>query len=283
MLKSSQDKLIIGVYIMEQLEQRITSMELCELINKLRVEEKGEEAKVLDHYNLMKKIKKELETMKTLGLNNDVNIYVVKYKDKKGESRPCYSLNASGMRQILNSESTYVRVKTEEYIKKLEEENNKLKEVVQKPQLSKEDELLISIAKATTKETQMIAVGEYGRYKEEQVREREVKPLQEENKILAPKADYTDRVLQAEGLITTTLIAKDFGLSARKLNDILNKEGVQYKQGRTWVLYSKYQDKGYSQTTTDKEGHVSMKWTQAGKKFIVELLQSLGYTLNIEK
>ena len=109
-----------------------------------------------------------------------------------------------------------------------------LKEIVQKPLLSKEDELLISIAKATTKETQMIAVGEYGRYKEEQVREKEVKPLQEENKILAPKADYTDRVLQAEGLITTTLIAKDFGLSARKLNDILNKEGVQYKQGKTW-------------------------------------------------
>ena len=109
-----------------------------------------------------------------------------------------------------------------------------LKEIIQKPLLSKEDELLISIAKATTKETQMIAVGEYGRYKEEQVREKEVKPLQEENKILAPKADYTDRVLQAEGLITTTLIAKDFGLSARKLNDILNKEGIQYKQGKTW-------------------------------------------------
>lgn len=158
-----------------------------------------------------------------------------------------------------------------------------LKEIVQKPLLSKEDELLISIAKATTKETQMIAVGEYGRYKEEQVREKEVKPLQEENKILAPKADYTDRVLQAEGLITTTLIAKDFGLSARKLNDILNKEGIQYKQGRTWVLYSKYQDKGYSQTVTDKEGHINMKWTQVGKKFIVELLQGLGYVLNNEK
>ena len=158
-----------------------------------------------------------------------------------------------------------------------------LKEIVQKPLLSKEDELLISIAKATTKETQMIAVGEYGRYKEEQVREKEVKPLQEENKTLAPKADYTDRVLQAEGLITTTLIAKDFGLSARKLNDILNKEGVQYKQGKTWVLYSKYQDKGYTQTVTDKEGHINMKWTQAGKKFIVELLQGLGYVLNNEK
>ena len=64
--------------------------------------------------------------------------------------------------------------------------------------------------------------------------QKEKQRIEEENKILAPKADYTDRVLQAEGLITTTLIAKDFGLSARKLNDILNKEGIQYKQGRTW-------------------------------------------------
>ena len=50
----------------------------------------------------MKKIKKELEIMKKLGLNNGKNISLVKYKDKKGELRPCYSLNASGMRQ--NSE-----------------------------------------------------------------------------------------------------------------------------------------------------------------------------------
>ena len=120
---------------MEQLEQRITSMELCELINKLRVEEKGEEAKQIKHCDLMRKIKKEVETMEKLELFNQRNISLVEYKDNKGELRPCYSLNASGMRQILNSESTYVRVQTEEYIAKLEEENNKLKEM-QKPLLS---------------------------------------------------------------------------------------------------------------------------------------------------
>ena len=49
-----------------------------------------------------------------------------------------------------------------------------------------------------------------------------------------PKVEYTDNVLQAEGLITTTAIAKDFGMSARKLNGILNKEGIQYKQGGQW-------------------------------------------------
>ena len=68
---------------MEQLEQRITSMELCELINKLRVEEKGEETKQIKHCDLMRKIKKEVETMEKLDLNAERNISLVKYKDKK--------------------------------------------------------------------------------------------------------------------------------------------------------------------------------------------------------
>ena len=193
---------------MEQLEQRITSMELCELINKLRVEEKGEEAKQIKHCDLMRKIKKEVETMEKLDLNAERNISLGEYKDQNNQSRSCYSLNASGMRQILNSESTYVRVKTEEYIAKLEKENNKLKEKVQDSYLIEDP-----IKRAE-------------RWIEEQ---KEKQRIEEENKILAPKADYTDRVLQAEGLITTTAIAKDFGMSARKLNGILNKEGIQYK------------------------------------------------------
>ena len=244
---------------MEQLEQRITSMELCELINELRVEEKGEEAKVLMHCDLMKKIKKELEIMKKLGLNAEGNISLGEYKDQNNQSRSCYSLNASGMRQILNSESTYVRVKTEEYIAKLEKENNKLKEKVQDSYLIEDP-----IKRAE-------------RWIEEQ---KEKQRIEEENKILAPKAEYTDNVLQAEGLITTTAIAKDFGMSARKLNGILNKEGIQYKQGGQWFLYSQYQDKGFMQSSTDKEGHISSKWTQIGRKFIIEFLLDLGYVLN---
>ena len=68
--------------------------------------------------------------MDKLGLANHGNISLVEYVDKKGESRPCYSLNASGMRQILNSESTYVRCKTEEYITKLEKQNKQLQTAI---------------------------------------------------------------------------------------------------------------------------------------------------------
>ena len=116
---------------MKMLESRINSVELCEIINEFRIEEKGTEAKKYEHKDLMKKIRKELETMEKLGLNNGGNISLVEYTDKKGETRPCFSLNASGMRQILNSESVYVRCKTEEYITKLETKNRQLQQGAQ--------------------------------------------------------------------------------------------------------------------------------------------------------
>lgn len=87
-------------------------------------------------------------------------------------------------------------------------------------------------------------------------------------------------IAKIDDYITTTDMAKDFGMSARKLNGILNKEGIQYKQGGQWFLYSQYQDKGFMQSSTDKEGHISSKWMQIGRKFIIEFLLNLGYALN---
>ena len=106
-------------------ELRITSVELVDIINQFREIEAGtlgNKAKVLAHGDFSKKIRKELEVLKSLGLDNQGNISLVEYIDKKGETRPCYSLNRDGMLQMLNSESTLVRYKTIEYINKLEKE-----------------------------------------------------------------------------------------------------------------------------------------------------------------
>ena len=136
-----------------------------------------------------------------------------------------------------------------------------LKEVVQKPQTQLPTDYLSALKALVASEEE---------------KQRLTKKIEEDK----PKVEYTDNVLQAEGLITTTAIAKDFGMSARKLNGILNKEGIQYKQGGQWFLYSQYQDKGFMQSSTDKEGHISSKWTQTGRKFIIEFLLDLGYALN---
>lgn len=56
--------------------------------------------------------------------------------------------------------------------------------------------------------------------------------LAAENKALLPKAEYHDEVLNKPGLICTSTIAKDLGLSsAAKLNKMLNDHNVIYRDG----------------------------------------------------
>ena len=99
----------------------ITSMELVTIINEFRKAE-CEDYTELKHDNFMKKIRKEVETLKFLGIKGDVNIYASSYINSQNKEQPCYVLNRDGMLQMLNSESTFVRYKTIEYINKLENE-----------------------------------------------------------------------------------------------------------------------------------------------------------------
>lgn len=95
------------------------------------------------------------------------------------------------------------------------------------------------------------------------------------------KLPFLEWALQTKGLVTPTIIAKKYGKTAIWLNDWLHKQGIQFKQGKCWVLYKKYDDKGYSDTIfspTDIDHlHPSMKWTVKGMKFIYELLKENGY------
>lgn len=98
---------------------------------------------------------------------------------------------------------------------------------------------------------------------------------------LEPKASYYDLILQCRDLISTTVIAKDYGMSAKKFNLLLHNLGIQFKQGNMWVLYAKYQGCGYLKTKThnypDAEGVQHSKehsyWTQKGRLFIYEFLK----------
>ncbi|MEV2699523.1 phage antirepressor KilAC domain-containing protein, partial [Paenibacillus larvae] len=70
-------------------------------------------------------------------------------------------------------------------------------------------------------------------------------------------------------------------------NQKLHELKVQYKQGDIWLLYAKYQDKGYTQTTTHvidaDKSKVNTKWTQKGRLFIYELLKQQGILPVIER
>ena len=108
---------------------------------------------------------------------------------------------------------------------------------------------------------------------------------------LQPKANYVDKILQSKSLVTITQIAKDYGLSGRKMNQILNELKIQYKVGRQWVLYSQYQNNGYVHSRTiditraDGRSDVTMQteWTQKGRLFLYEKLKKQGYVPLIEQ
>ena len=108
---------------------------------------------------------------------------------------------------------------------------------------------------------------------------------------MKPKADYYDQILQSKSLVLISQIAKDYGLGAPTMNKKLHELGVQYKQGGQWLLYSKYQNKGYTHSRTinitrsDGRSDVRMQteWTQKGRLFLYELLRKNGILPIIEQ
>ena len=72
---------------------------------------------------------------------------------------------------------------------------------------------------------------------------------EEQKALMQPQVEYYKKVLnpvEENGfikLVTTTAIAKDLGMSAQKLNKILNEKGIIYKKSNCWFLYAEHEDK----------------------------------------
>lgn len=102
-------------------------------------------------------------------------------------------------------------------------------------------------------------------------------PLIAENEELKPKAEYHDEVLKKDGLITTTVVAKDLGFSsANKLNKVMNENHIIFKnQSGTWCPYAEYEwliEDNYAdyESYTNEHSKPCLKWTEKGRKWIVE-------------
>lgn len=127
-----------------------------------------------------------------------------------------------------------------------------------------------------------MAIAAFQRLKEERrLRLQAQEEVAQKNQIiqeLQPKATYYDLILQSESLVAISVIAKDYGMSAKKLNNLLHELKVQFKQGKTWLLYQKYADKGYTQSKTHtidaERSQMHTYWTQKGRLFIYDLLKN---------
>lgn len=108
---------------------------------------------------------------------------------------------------------------------------------------------------------------------------------------MQPKVTYYDIVLNCPNVIPIGTIAKDYGKSAVWLNKWLHDHEIQYRQGKVWLLYQKYADKGYTKSKTyaipDDNGDSQAKtltcWTTKGRLFLYDLLKSHGILPLIEQ
>lgn len=108
---------------------------------------------------------------------------------------------------------------------------------------------------------------------------------------LKPKADYVDRILKNNSLVTITQIAKDYGMSGQGMNKVLHDLHIIYSCNKQWLLYSQHQAKGYTFSETvdipreDGTTKVVMntKWTQKGRLFLYETLKKRNLLPLIER
>ena len=99
---------------------------------------------------------------------------------------------------------------------------------------------------------------------------------------------YYDKILNSDELLTTSEIAKEYGLTAQALNNILYNLHIQYQRGSVWLLYEEYSQFGYTKLSTmfnkqTGKRYTFTKWTQKGRKFIYDRLKDVGIVPLIEK
>jgi prophage antirepressor len=132
----------------------------------------------------------------------------------------------------------------------------------------------------------------YGKVRQENENLKFANKVQEQQIIeLQPKALYYDLILQCKDLLSTTMIAKDYGMAAKGFNKMLHEFGIQYNQSGVWFLYQKYAIYGYTQTKTNAfvrsngtpDGKPHMYWTQKGRIFLYNFLKDKGVLPIIEQ
>ncbi len=93
-----------------------------------------------------------------------------------------------------------------------------------------------------------------------------------------------DTILSSTRTLTTTQIAADYDMTARKLNKILHEEGIQRYVNGQWILYKQHMGKGYTKSKTiniiRSDGRpdtvLNTEWTQKGRLLIHEILTARG-------
>lgn len=249
-------------------DERMTSLQIAEITGK-------------PHNDVMKAIRKMEPAWSKI---NEGNFSLVEYKDKKGETRPCYSLNKEECLYIATKFNDEARAKLIKRWKELEEQH-------QKPSVPQNYlEALKSLVKSE-EEKQQLAL----QNKRQQATILTISKESTElgNKIIEmlPKVRYYDQILQSYATMTITQIAQDYGMSAIKLNLLLSDMRIQHKVRGQWILFGQFLHGGYVHSRAidiiRSDGRHDVKynteWTTKGRIFLYEALKAKGILPLIEQ
>ena len=111
---------------------------------------------------------------------------------------------------------------------------------------------------------------------------------------LQSKATYLDQILQSKSTVTTSQIAQDYGMSAKRFNQLLNDLKIQRKVNGQWILFAPYTERGYVHSETINLPVVAngveytktvmhTKWLQSGRLFLYEKLKKNNILPLIER
>lgn len=225
------------------------------------------------HADLLRSIDNYNEILLNAKMRSDDFFIESDYTDASRKKNKCYLLTKQGCEMVANKLTGKKGILfTAEYVQAF----NKMEEIIQPKLPTTYKEALLQLVAA-----------------EEEKERLQLESKQKDQIIgeLKPKADYTDVILQNKSLVTITQIAKDYGMTAQEMNNLLHELKVQYKMSGQWLLYSNYHDKGYAHSETipikHKNGRLepkmNTKWTQKGRLFLYELLKENGVLPVIER
>ena len=202
---------------------------------------------------------------------------LVEYTDSKGELRPCYQLTKTECLYVATKFNDEARAKLVIRWEELERANFKQLQV---PTTFREALLLAAAQQEQIEEQQKLLL-----VQGEQIAEKD-KAIAE----LHERTSYLDQILNSKSTVTTTQIAQDYGMSAKKFNIELRNLKIQRKVGGQWILYAPYNTMGYVHSETfipenSTTGKVVMvtRWTQKGRLFLYEILKKNNILPLIER
>jgi Rha family phage regulatory protein len=223
-----------------------------------------------DHAHLMRDISGYIDVMNHNPILDSDDFFIKSsYKAGTGKTYLCYLITKRGCEFVANKLTGKKGIIfTAIYINAFHSMEEKIKE---------HNQDMLALPKDYSSALRSLAdkVDENNKLKETNAQQQQ---LIEEQK---PKVNYYDVILSSKDAVSITKIAKDYGKTARWMNEFLHKYKVQFKQGNTWLLYKPYATQGYTKSETipyDKyDGEtgtaIHTKWTQKGRLFIYDLLK----------